>query len=273
MALTPGTRLGVYEVTTLLGAGGMGQVYRATDTKLKRQVAFKVLPPSVAADHDRLARFQREAEVPFPQLNDRLRGRRSGGDAFSVSSTGVLVYVGAAEDDSRLTWFDRKGKRLRTIGDPGNLGRMDLSPDEKTVAVVIFDGGNTDIATCDVARGWCERFTSNPAPDDSPVWSSDGDMIVFRSIRNGLIRLFRKRADGSGVEDEVLAGASNKWPNSLAPDGRLAYVITGAPKTSSDIWFLRLPLAGTGEPIPSVVLNSGHGAARAVLAGWKMARV
>ena len=63
LALTPGTRLGVYEVTALLGEGGMGQVYRATDTKLKRQVAIKILPPSVAADHDRLARFQREAEV------------------------------------------------------------------------------------------------------------------------------------------------------------------------------------------------------------------
>jgi serine/threonine protein kinase len=63
LALGPGTRLGVYEVTALLGEGGMGQVYRATDTRLKRQVAIKILPPSVAADHDRLARFQREAEM------------------------------------------------------------------------------------------------------------------------------------------------------------------------------------------------------------------
>src|SRR3982074_750897 len=63
MALTPGTRLGVYEVTALIGEGGMGQVYRATDTQLKRQVAIKVLPPSLATDRDRLARFQREAEV------------------------------------------------------------------------------------------------------------------------------------------------------------------------------------------------------------------
>ena len=63
MTLTPGTRLGVFELAELLGRGGMGEVYRATDTKLKRQVAIKVLPPSLAADHDRLARFQREAEV------------------------------------------------------------------------------------------------------------------------------------------------------------------------------------------------------------------
>ena len=63
MALTPGTRLGVYEVTAQIGAGGMGEVYRATDTKLKRQIAIKILPPALAADPDRLARFQREAEV------------------------------------------------------------------------------------------------------------------------------------------------------------------------------------------------------------------
>jgi eukaryotic-like serine/threonine-protein kinase len=60
---TPGTRLGVYDITAQIGEGGMGQVFRATDTKLKRQVAIKILPPSLAADHDRLARFQREAEV------------------------------------------------------------------------------------------------------------------------------------------------------------------------------------------------------------------
>ena len=63
MALAPGTRLGPYEVTAQIGVGGMGEVYRATDTNLKRAVAIKVLPASVAADVERLARFQREAEV------------------------------------------------------------------------------------------------------------------------------------------------------------------------------------------------------------------
>ena len=63
LALIPGTRLGVYEVTAQIGAGGMGEVYRATDSNLKRSVAIKVLPAAVGGDADRLARFQREAEV------------------------------------------------------------------------------------------------------------------------------------------------------------------------------------------------------------------
>jgi serine/threonine protein kinase/Tol biopolymer transport system component len=61
--LAPGNRLGPYEVVALIGQGGMGEVYSATDTNLKRIVAIKVLPAVVAADGDRLARFQREAEV------------------------------------------------------------------------------------------------------------------------------------------------------------------------------------------------------------------
>jgi serine/threonine protein kinase len=63
MSLTPGTRLGPYEILSALGAGGMGEVYRARDTTLNRDVAIKILPDAFANDPDRLARFQREAYV------------------------------------------------------------------------------------------------------------------------------------------------------------------------------------------------------------------
>src|SRR5712692_1307620 len=63
MPLPAGTRLGPYEILSQIGAGGMGEVYRATDTKLKRDVALKVLPEAFARDPGRMARFQREAEV------------------------------------------------------------------------------------------------------------------------------------------------------------------------------------------------------------------
>src|SRR6476660_3233943 len=63
MPLASGTRLGPYEILAPLGAGGMGEVYRARDTKLNRDVALKILPESFTADPDRLARFRREAQL------------------------------------------------------------------------------------------------------------------------------------------------------------------------------------------------------------------
>src|SRR5262249_44288512 len=63
MALAAGTKLGPYEIIAPIGAGGMGEVYRARDTKLKREVALKLLPDAFAGDPERMARFQREAEV------------------------------------------------------------------------------------------------------------------------------------------------------------------------------------------------------------------
>ncbi len=77
MALTPGTTLGPYSVTAKIGEGGMGEVYRARDTKLDRDVALKVLPQAFTDDPDRLARFQREAQVlarPRPASGSRALG-------------------------------------------------------------------------------------------------------------------------------------------------------------------------------------------------------
>ena len=63
MPLLAGVRLGIYEILDLIGTGGMGEVYRARDPRLNREVAVKVLPPLLPADSDRLPRFKREAQV------------------------------------------------------------------------------------------------------------------------------------------------------------------------------------------------------------------
>src|SRR5438477_149143 len=63
MSLVPGARLGAYQILALIGTGGMGEVYRARDLKLNREVAVKILPDQFALDADRLARFKREAQV------------------------------------------------------------------------------------------------------------------------------------------------------------------------------------------------------------------
>ena len=87
MSLEPGTRLGPYEIVSAIGAGGMGEVYRATDTNLKRAVAIKVLPDLFARDPDRLARFQREAEL-LGALNShhiaQIHGLQKTGDSVAL---------------------------------------------------------------------------------------------------------------------------------------------------------------------------------------------
>ncbi len=92
MSLTPGTTLGVYEVLAAIGAGGMGEVYKARDTKLDRDVALKILPDAFVNDPERLARFQREAKV-LASLNHpniaAIYGLEEGGDSPAL----VLEYV------------------------------------------------------------------------------------------------------------------------------------------------------------------------------------
>src|SRR5262245_323803 len=92
MSLLPGTRIGSYEVVAKLGEGGMGEVYRARDSRLKRDVAMKVLAPQMAGDRDRLARFRREAEV-LASLNHPGIAQIYGLEDTSSSDTQVLALV------------------------------------------------------------------------------------------------------------------------------------------------------------------------------------
>jgi len=101
MPLPPGARLGVYEIVRPIGAGGMGEVYRARDTRLGRDVAIKVLPASVALDADRLARFEREARV-LASVNHPNIASIYGIEQASDQSALVLELVEGETLDTRL---------------------------------------------------------------------------------------------------------------------------------------------------------------------------
>ena len=92
MALEPGTRLGTYEVGSPLGAGGMGEVYRARDTRLQRDVALKILPDAFAADPERLARSEREAQI-LASLNHPHIAAIYGLDEFRVGGSPEPIRV------------------------------------------------------------------------------------------------------------------------------------------------------------------------------------
>ena len=102
MALTPGTRFGPNEVLAAIGAGGMGEVYRARHTKLGRDVALKILPDNVAADPERLARLQREAQILASLNHSHIAGLYGLEERDGVSAL-VMELVEGEDLSQRIT--------------------------------------------------------------------------------------------------------------------------------------------------------------------------
>ena len=123
MPLGPGARFGPYEVTGLLGAGGVGEVYRARDTRLKREVALKILSASFAADPDRLARFQREAEVLASLNHPNIAAIHGVEDSGSVAALVLELVEGETlGTGSRADPFARSRRDDIAKADGGGAG-------------------------------------------------------------------------------------------------------------------------------------------------------
>jgi Tol biopolymer transport system component len=176
---------------------------------------------------------------------------------FSVSATGVLAYRSGSGVNTHLTWFDREGKRLETVGPPGFYVEIQLAPDGKKVAVGKQDAqtGNRDLWLVDVEHGVPTRFTFDPAVDANPVWSPDGGRVVFNSTRDGVSNLFQKDAGGGRNEELLLKSDLEKRALDYSADGRFLLYGVFDPQTFSDIWVL--PLEGERKPFP--FLNSRFG--------------
>jgi Tol biopolymer transport system component len=176
----------------------------------------------------------------------------------SVSENGTLVYArGAARAPQRLTWFDRAGRVLGTLGEapyiPGRQGRhVALSPDEKRVAVALGTGKpeNRDIWIIDTVRDIrAPRVTVDPGADWSPVWSPDGTRIAFAAERSGRFSLRWKLVDGSAPDEALLEHEDAILPTAWSADGRfIAYTLTRDFPRRADIWVL--PLFGDRQPFP-----------------------
>ena len=144
---------------------------------------------------------------------------------FDFSRTGTLVYLpgGGSASSKRLVWVDREGREEPLAAEPHFYRFPRISPDGKRMAVVIgqrdLDG---DIWIYDLVRETLSRFTFDPARDDCPVWTPDGQRLLFASSRQGAegSDLFWKRADGTGQVEQLITRPNHQDPNSFTPDGK-----------------------------------------------------
>jgi len=181
-------------------------------------------------------------------------GSLAGFGWFSASPTLVAHAEARGAGGLQLTWVDRKGEPLGTLGEPGSYGQIVLSPDERRVAVEIRSDEAVDLWTIDVARGVASRLTNEPGSEVDPVWSPDSQELVYGSTQAGEHMLFRKGLRGEPAAPVVGArgtdDATRDRPEAWSPDGK---VLLCKKLNGTTVW--ALPLEGGGDLEPVVELG------------------
>jgi len=156
-------------------------------------------------------------------IADGVFTEQSYGADFTASLNGVLVYrTGTVHVPTRLTWVDRAGRRLGTIGPPGRYANIEISHDGGRAVMEALDirTYTKDIWTMDTTRGVLTHVTFDIGNETFPIWSPDDRWIMFASDRDGGWQLYRRRADGAGDDERVATTAEALVPQSWVPDGK-----------------------------------------------------
>jgi eukaryotic-like serine/threonine-protein kinase len=175
---------------------------------------------------------------------------------FSASPNGVLAFETGVAEQSELVWYDRRGRQLTKLGDPGIYFDIRLSPRGDLATVTVQEPGKLpDIWIYDAHLGRRTPLTSDASADRVAIWSPTGDRIVFGSGRKGPADLYMKATnDAGGAEALLLEAPGVQVPEDWSPDGRS--ILFGTSRgTHRDLWLL--PLSGDRTPVPVL-----HGTAK-----------
>src|SRR5262249_16188139 len=152
-------------------------------------------------------------------LADHVSADGFGYAAFSASIDDLVYWQGGGIRDRDLTWYDRQGKVLGQLGEPGDYSALSISPDGKRVAFSKRSSSRvSNIWLRDLPGDATTRFTFGLSMDTDPVWSPDGTRIIFSSNRDGLMNLYQKETNGTKNEEVLLATGENKVASSWSPD-------------------------------------------------------
>jgi Tol biopolymer transport system component len=185
---------------------------------------------------------------------------------MTIAEDGTLVYSpGGGSGAYRVTWFDRAGRRLGTVGPPGNHFTVEVSPDGGHAVVETQVTPNADLWVYDLASGAGTRLAPHPADDSQPVWSPDGAQLAFATRRGGdRYRVDAMRADGAGVPRTLVEDpAADAWVLQWFDGGRSLLLGRGTFQSMSgegdELW--RHPLDG-GRPRLLLPRSLGFGNAQ-----------
>ena len=178
---------------------------------------------------------------------------------FSVSEDGRLAYPsGSALGISHMTWYDRTGRRLRTVGEPASFLSIAISPDGGVVAAAVqHEASGANIWLYDVARNLRTRFTFVPEFDLTPSWSPDGTQIAFASNRRGGFDVFRKTVSALEEAELLVDNSGVDMPRGWSPEGSSLLFMSLDTNTEDDLWVLPIRAADGGtEPAPEPYLRT-----------------
>jgi len=177
-----------------------------------------------------------------------------GAAAFSLSADGKLAFIGGGGSAAILGIYDRAGKQVTAI-DSGTFVTGYFSPDGKKVAASRNNPGKgMEIMLYDLVRSTKTQFTFAQSRDDDPVWSPDGNTIIFDSARGGKTDLYTRPANGGQAEQRFYHDETDKYPTSWSGDGKyVAY----EDLSGRDIHIWAIPMVG-GEHKPFAVLQEKY---------------